>query len=144
MKNVLLPFNASILLLGFIKAESAVMGLLNGCMGIFISTITILFCGEVSRTHIYLSDSIVTWVKVMNCGLIPKLRSCKEIRQFKIIKKKHYLDDGILFFNGWTYSIGKKTPKYNQKKTQGDNYREKKGGRFLILSPHYLCVECNT
>lgn len=61
-----LPFKARILEFGFIRAESAVIGLLRGCMGIFISIITTLFCGDVSRTHIYLSDSIVTFVNVMN------------------------------------------------------------------------------
>lgn len=59
--------------IGFIRAESAVIGLLNGCIGILISIITTLFCGEVSRTHINLSDSIVTFVNVINCGLIPIL-----------------------------------------------------------------------
>lgn len=34
---------------------------------------TTLFCGDVSRTQMYLSDSIVTCVNVMNCGLIPRL-----------------------------------------------------------------------
>lgn len=74
------PFNARILVLGFISAESAVIGLLRGCIGILISMITTLFCGAVSRTHIYLSDSIVTCVNVINCGLIPKLGNCKYIK----------------------------------------------------------------
>lgn len=73
--NHTIPFKANILLLGFISAESAVIGLLNGCIGMFISIITTLFCGAVSRTQIYLSDSIVTCVNVMNCGLIPMLGS---------------------------------------------------------------------
>jgi hypothetical protein len=59
--------------LGFIKAESAVIGLLRGCAGMLISTITTLFCGAVSLMQMYFSDSIVTWVKFMNCGLIPRL-----------------------------------------------------------------------
>lgn len=71
-----IPFKAKILVFGFIRAESAVIGLLKGCIGIFISIITTLFCGAVSRTHIYLSDSIVTFVKVINCGLIPMLVNC--------------------------------------------------------------------
>lgn len=70
------PFNARILVFGFISAESAVMGLLKGWFGILISIITILFCGAVSRTQIYLSDSMVTCVKVINCGLIPTVGSC--------------------------------------------------------------------
>jgi hypothetical protein len=37
--------------------------------------ITTLFCGDVSRTQMNLSDSIVTCVKVMNCWLIPRLVS---------------------------------------------------------------------
>lgn len=73
----ILPFKARILVLGFISAESAVIGRLSGCIGIFISIITTLFCGDVSRTHIYLSDSIVTFVKVICCGLIPILGNCK-------------------------------------------------------------------
>lgn len=60
---------------GFMSAESAVMGLLNGCIGMVMSIMTTLFCGDVSLTHIYFSDSIVTWVNVMNCGFIPRLVS---------------------------------------------------------------------
>lgn len=70
------PFKARILELGFIRAESAVIGLLRGWFGMFISTITTLFCGDVSRTHIYFSDSIVTCVNVMNCGFMPMLGNC--------------------------------------------------------------------
>lgn len=80
------PFNARILEFGFISAESAVMGLLKGWLGRFISIITTLFCGAVSRTHMNLSDSIVTWVKVMNCWLIPTLGSCNQ----QITRKKHH------------------------------------------------------
>uniref|UniRef100_A0A2P2MB29 Clathrin heavy chain 1-like n=1 Tax=Rhizophora mucronata TaxID=61149 RepID=A0A2P2MB29_RHIMU len=43
----------------------------------FISMITTLFCGAVSLTHRYFSDSIVTCVKFMNCGLIPRLGSVR-------------------------------------------------------------------
>jgi len=75
LKRWLVPLRARILLLGFIKAESAVIGLLSGCIGMLISMITTLFCGDVSLTQIYLSDSIVTWVKVINCWLIPTLGS---------------------------------------------------------------------
>jgi hypothetical protein len=64
--NQILPFKARILEFGFMRAESAVIGRLNGCIGMFISIITTLFCGAVSRTHIYLSDSIVTFVNVIN------------------------------------------------------------------------------
>lgn len=71
-----LPFSARILEFGFMRAESAVMGLLKGWFGMLMSMITMLFCGEVSLTQIYLSDSIVTCVNVMNCGLIPMLGSC--------------------------------------------------------------------
>lgn len=38
-----------------------------------MSTITTLFCGAVSLMHMYFSDSIVTCVKFMNCGLIPRV-----------------------------------------------------------------------
>ncbi|KAF5795005.1 hypothetical protein HanXRQr2_Chr08g0334691 [Helianthus annuus] len=38
-----IPFKASILELGFMRAESAVIGLLSGCMGMLISMITTLF-----------------------------------------------------------------------------------------------------
>jgi len=71
-----LPFKARILELGFIRAESAVIGLLKGWFGMVISIMTTLFWGEVSRTHIYLSDSIVTCVNVMNCVLMPMLGNC--------------------------------------------------------------------
>jgi NAD/NADP transhydrogenase beta subunit len=63
------------LLVGFIKAESAVMGRRSGCEGMDMSMITTLFCGDVSRTQMNLSDSIVTCVKVMNCWLMPRLVS---------------------------------------------------------------------
>jgi hypothetical protein len=43
-----------------------------------MSMMTTLFCGEVSRTQMYLSDSMVTWVKVTNCGAIPRLVSCNK------------------------------------------------------------------
>lgn len=52
------------------------MGRRNGCDGIDISIITTLFCGDVSRTQMYLSDSIVTCVNVTNCWLMPRLVSC--------------------------------------------------------------------
>ena len=68
-----IPLRARIRELGFIKAESAVIGLLRGCIGMLMSTITTLFCGAVSLMHMYFSDSIVTCVKFMNCGLIPRL-----------------------------------------------------------------------
>jgi hypothetical protein len=68
-----IPLRARIRELGFIKAESAVIGLLRGCIGMFMSTITTLFCGDVSLMHMYFSDSIVTCVKFMNWGLIPRL-----------------------------------------------------------------------
>lgn len=93
--NHILPFKARILEFGFISAESAVIGLLKGCIGILISTITTLFCGEVSRTHIYLSDSIVTWVNVMNCGLIPMLGSCHHIRSYKPITQLQNSNYGL-------------------------------------------------
>ena len=75
-----LPFRARILEFGFIKAESAVIGLLNGCIGMFISTITTLFWGVVSLTQMYLSDSMVTWVNVINCELTPILGNCKHTK----------------------------------------------------------------
>lgn len=74
---------ARILELGFINAESAVMGRLKGCMGMLMSTITTLFCGAVSLTQMYLSDSMVTCVNVMNCGLIPMLGNCNH-HKYKI------------------------------------------------------------
>jgi len=59
-KRLARPFKVRILLLGFIKVESIVIGLLSGCIGMFISMITTLYAGEVSHTQMYLSDSIVT------------------------------------------------------------------------------------
>jgi hypothetical protein len=77
-----LPLSARILVLGFMSAESAVMGLRRGWLGMAMSMMTTLFCGEVSRTQMYLSDSMVTCVKVTNCGAIPRLVSCnKQQRQ---------------------------------------------------------------
>ena len=70
------PLRARILVLGFMRAESAVMGRRSGCMGMAMSMMTTLFCGEVSRTQMYFSDSMVTWVKVTNCGAMPRLVSC--------------------------------------------------------------------
>jgi hypothetical protein len=63
------------------RAESAVMGRRSGCMGMAMSMMTTLFCGEVSRTQMYFSDSMVTWVKVTNCGAMPRLVSCAENEQ---------------------------------------------------------------
>jgi hypothetical protein len=70
--------SARILVFGFMSAESAVMGLRRGWLGMAMSMMTTLFCGEVSRTQMYLSDSMVTWVKVTNCGAIPRLVSCNK------------------------------------------------------------------
>jgi hypothetical protein len=69
--------SARILVFGFMSAESAVMGRRSGCMGMAMSMMTTLFCGEVSRTQMYFSDSMVTWVKVTNCGAMPRLVSCR-------------------------------------------------------------------
>jgi hypothetical protein len=60
------------------RAESAVMGRRSGCVGMAVSMMTTLFCGDVSRTQMYFSDSMVTWVKVTNCGAMPRLVSCKD------------------------------------------------------------------
>jgi hypothetical protein len=70
------PLSARILAFGFMSAESAVMGRRSGCVGMAMSMMTTLFCGEVSRTQMYFSDSMVTWVKVTNCGAMPRLVSC--------------------------------------------------------------------
>lgn len=83
MSKYKIPFNAKILELGFMIAESAVMGRLNGCIGILISMITTLFWGDVSRTQIYLSDSMVTLVNVTNCGLTPMLDNCNTTSHHK-------------------------------------------------------------
>ena len=74
--------SARILVFGFMSAESAVMGRRSGCMGMAMSMMTTLFCGEVSRTQMYFSDSMVTWVKVTNCGAMPRLVSCEAICQW--------------------------------------------------------------
>ena len=94
-----IPFKANILVLGFISAESAVIGLLKGCIGIFISIITTEFCGEVSRMHIYLSDSMVTLVNVMNCGLIPMLVNCNSTSKHKTISTQLIFKSHILKYN---------------------------------------------
>lgn len=75
-ENTNAPFRARTLLVGFMSAESAVMGRRRGWLGIDISMMTTLFWGEVSRTQMYLSDSIVTCVNVTNCWFMPKLVSC--------------------------------------------------------------------
>jgi hypothetical protein len=62
------------------SAESAVIGRRSGCMGMAMSMMTTLFCGEVSRTQMYFSDSMVTWVKVTNCGAMPRLVSVRASR----------------------------------------------------------------
>ena len=69
---------ASTLLTGFISAESAVIGRFWGANGFAISMMTTLLVAPVSRTQMYLSDSMVTLVKVMNCWPMPTLGSCKE------------------------------------------------------------------
>jgi hypothetical protein len=74
------PLSARILVLGFMSAESAVIGRRSGCMGMAMSMMTTLFCGEVSRTQMYFSDSMVTWVKVTNCGAMPRLVSVRASR----------------------------------------------------------------
>ena len=60
-------FSAITLLAGFIRADSAVIGLLKGDIGEAMSTMTTLLAAPVSRTHMNLSDSIVTLVKEINC-----------------------------------------------------------------------------
>jgi hypothetical protein len=49
-------------------------------MGMDMSMMTTLFCGDVSRTQMYFSDSMVTWVKVTNCGAMPRLVSVRASR----------------------------------------------------------------
>jgi hypothetical protein len=69
-----IPFSASKFCVGFIIADSAVIGLLTGFVGFAISIITTedLF-GSVdgSRTQMYFSDSIVKVAKLIELGLIP-------------------------------------------------------------------------
>ena len=55
------------LLTGFIKADSAVIGRLRGDVGLAMSTMTTLLLAPVSRMQMNLSDSIVTFVKEINC-----------------------------------------------------------------------------
>lgn len=74
-------FKAMIFCSGFIMAESAVIGLLRGVDGLAVSIITTWFCAPVSLTQIYFSDSMVQFVKVINCGLTPTLVSCKYKKQ---------------------------------------------------------------
>eukprot|EP00850_Spirogloea_muscicola_P015183 SM000114S24146 [mRNA] locus=s114:189803:197796:+ [translate_table: standard] len=68
-----IPLRARILLVGFMRAESAVMGRRRGCIGVAMSMMTTLLEGAVSRTQMNLSDSMVTCVKVMNWLLMPRL-----------------------------------------------------------------------
>lgn len=62
---------------GFIRALSAVMGLLRGVSGFAMSTMTTELEAPVSLTHINFSLSMVTFVKVINCCAMPMLGSCK-------------------------------------------------------------------
>ncbi len=67
-----LPFNAITLLVGFIIAESAVIGRLIGLFGSAISMIiTKAVSLTFSRTHINLSDSIVSELKPIFVTLMP-------------------------------------------------------------------------
>ena len=68
--------SAMTLATGFISALSAVMGRRSGCPGLAHSTMTTLLAAPVSRTQMNLSLSIVTFVKLMNCGFTPRLASC--------------------------------------------------------------------
>ena len=68
--------SAMTLVAGFINAEFAVIGRFRGVIGAAKSTMTTEFDAPVSRTQIYLSLSIVTLVKEMNCWFIPKFGSC--------------------------------------------------------------------
>lgn len=68
--------SAMTLATGFIRAESAVMGRRRGAPGLATSTITTLFWAPVSRTQMYLSLSIVTFVNDTNCWLMPSAGSC--------------------------------------------------------------------
>ena len=68
------------LLTGFIKADSAVIGRLIGVVGEAMSTMTTLLLAPVSRMQMNLSDSMVTFVKEMNCWLTPMLGNCKQER----------------------------------------------------------------
>nr|CAB3459109.1 unnamed protein product [Digitaria exilis] len=78
------------------SAESAVMGRLRGCMGMAMSMMTTLFCGEVSRTQMYFSDSMVTWVKVTNCGVMPRLVSCKSKGATRSARERRRGRDGLV------------------------------------------------
>ncbi len=67
-----LPFNAITLLIGFIMAESAVIGLFIGLFGSAMSMIiTKAVSLTFSRTQINLSDSIVSELKPIFVTLIP-------------------------------------------------------------------------
>lgn len=71
-------FRAITLLAGFIKADSAVIGRLIGVVGEAISTMTTLLLAPVSRIQMNLSDSMVTFVKDMNCWLTPIFGNCSQ------------------------------------------------------------------
>ena len=71
-----LALSAMTLATGFISALSAVMGRRSGCPGLAHSTMTTLLAAPVSRTQMNLSLSIVTLVKLMNCGFTPSVASC--------------------------------------------------------------------
>ena len=73
---VRLPFKAMTLLAGFMMAESAEMGLRMGLVGSERSMMTTWFVSPTfSRTHMNLSDSIVSDAKPMLDALMPTLVS---------------------------------------------------------------------
>lgn len=77
-----LPLSAITLLAGFMMALSAEMGLRMGLLGSLMSMITTCACSPTfSRTQMNLSDSIVSVLKPMLAGLIPKFWSCGKTLQ---------------------------------------------------------------
>lgn len=80
-----LPLSAITLLAGFMMALSAEMGLRMGLLGSLMSMITTCACSPTfSRTQMNLSDSIVSVLKPMLAGLIPKFWSWGKTLQIDI------------------------------------------------------------
>ena len=69
---IILPFNAITRDAGFMIAESAEIGLLIGFWGVAMSTMTTWAASPTfSRTHMNLSDSMVSVANSNGCALIP-------------------------------------------------------------------------
>lgn len=86
------PFSAITLLVGFMMAESAEMGLRMGLAVSFMSMMTTCAVSPTfSRTQMYLSDSMVRVLKPMLAALMPTFWSYKTKKQCQTMKLNNCL-----------------------------------------------------